>query len=446
MHNYFKIAIVGRANVGKSTIFNRILGKKKAMVSDIPRVTRDRNIETCLEYDKPFVLIDTGGFEKLKGDQVSGKIEEQVNSAIKEANVLFFVVDGKHGITPLDTQLFSEIRRLREDFEENVYLLINKVDEPDKHGDREIDFYELGAANIRSVSAEFSVGISDLVDEVLEKAPEIEDEQETEDHDELPKLVVVGKPNVGKSSFINKVLGEDRIIVHDMSGTTRDPVDVKVNWEGRDFLFIDTAGMRKKAKVTESVERLSVMFAERQVERADIVLLMLDGSDEPSDQDIRMAKIVEERYKAFVVVVNKSDLIRENETTKSDVREKIRDKFYFLSHIPINFISVKTGEGFDSLYKKIVEVEEEYTKRIPTSKLNKFYKDVISRHAMPIRRGKRPKVYYMTQDKSSPPTFIMFCNYPEYVEKSYKRYIINKIREEFNFMGSPVRLLLRKKS
>jgi GTP-binding protein len=461
MNKQFTISIVGRANVGKSTIFNRIIGKKKAMVSNIPRVTRDRNIELVEHYDHPFTLIDTGGFEKEKDDVVSDKIEEQIKSAIEMSNVLFFVVDGKSGITPMDRQLLKEVRRIRADFDENIYLLINKVDQPEKHGDRELDFYELGVPNMISVSGEFNIGVNELIDDVLEKLPKVDEpeidenvriameaeekEEKKEKEEKLPRIVVLGKPNVGKSSLINKVVGEKRVIVDAHSGTTRDPVDIKVNWLNRDFIFVDTAGMRRRSKVTESVEKLSIMFAEREIDDADIVLLMIDASDEPSDQDIRMAKLIEEKYKSLIVVMNKSDLLREKDTTKNAVKEKVRDKLHFLSYVPVNFISVLTGEGFDALYKKILEVEAEYSRKIPTSKLNKFFHANVTEHSVPIRQGKRPKIYYLTQERSSPPTFLLFCNHPGLIEKSYRKYIQNKFRKEFNFLGTPIRFVYKKK-
>ena len=449
MSHTLTISIVGRVNVGKSTIFNHIIGKKKALVSNTPRVTRDRNIALVdNQFSKPFTLIDTGGFEKECKDVISYMIEAQIKSAIEASQVILFVVDGKEGLMPMDFQLLREIRKIREDFDETVYLLVNKIDDLEKHAGRELAFTELGVEKLYPVSAEASIGINDLIEEILDKFElplepiEAVAAEETED---IPKIVVIGKPNVGKSSFINSVLGTNRLIVHEKAGTTRDPIDVRAKLYDREFIFVDTAGMRKKAKVIETVEKLSMMFAERSIERADIVLLMIDASDNVSDQDIRLIKIVDEMYKSIILVVNKSDLLREKEMTKIQVKDAVRDKIHFAKHIPIKFISVKTGEGYKALAQKISDVEKEFKKRIATSKLNKFYNDEIAFHSMPIRQGKKPKVFYITQERSSPPTFILFCNYPDLVEESYKKYILNKFRQEFNFEGVSIKLVFKKK-
>lgn len=445
MKDLIHITIVGRANVGKSTLFNRIIRKKKAMVSDVPRVTRDRNISRVEHYSKPFELVDTGGFETIKNDKISDKIETQIKYALETANIILFIVDGKMGITPIDHELINKFRKLHIDFNKKLSLVVNKVDDPKKHKLREYEFYELGSKKVYPVSAESGYGVNELIEELLEEIDIQEKEDEENEEEKSTKLLVLGKPNVGKSSFVNKILGEERVIVDALSGTTRDPIDVDLKWNDRSFTFIDTAGMRKKAKLKDKVERLSVSLAEKNIYKADVVLMMLDATEVPSDQDIRMLKLIEGKYKPLIILVNKSDLLREKKITKKQVREQIKDRFHFMNYAPINFISIKTGEGIESLYKKILVIEKEYNKKIPTSKINKFYNKTIAEHQMPMRQNKRPKIYYLTQERAAPPTFLFFCNYPKLIDKSYKKYITNKFREEFNFQGVPLKLVFKSK-
>ncbi len=431
------IAIVGRPNVGKSTLFNRLVGRRKAIVDDQPGVTRDRNYATVKRYDIPFTLIDTGGFEPVTDDQLLRQMREQSQLAMEEADLILFVMDGRHGLTEADKTVAGMLRRV----DKPVFYVVNKVDGEKQELDTG-DFYRLGVGEVWPVSAEHGRGVEDLMDAVLpllpRHAPESDDES-------LTRIAVVGRPNVGKSSLVNKLLGYERVVANPTPGTTRDSVDSPLTWNNKPFLLIDTAGIRRKGRISLKIETYSVVDALRSLDRADVALIVLSAEDGITEQDTKIAGYAYEAGRACIFVVNKWDALEKDNHSMSNFTERIRDSFKYLPFAPILFISAKTGQRIATVLAEVEKVMGEYSKRVGTGELNRVITEATEAHAPPASAGRRLKIYYGTQVSAKPPTFALFVSQPEAVHFSYERYLMNKIRESFGFNGTPIRLLFRGK-
>lgn len=433
------IAIVGRPNVGKSTLFNKIIGRRISIVEDTPGVTRDRIYADGEWRGKMFQLVDTGGIEPRTDDVVLSQMRRQAQIAIEKADVVILVTDILTGLTATDSEVASMLLKAGK----KVVLCVNKVDRP---GDVPVDFYEfynLGLGDPVAVSSAHGLGIGDLLDAVYDKLEEIEPEPEYDS--DTVKVAVIGKPNAGKSSLINRILGEERLIVSDIPGTTRDAVDALVcNTHGR-YLFIDTAGLRKKSKVTENIERYSVLRSYMAVDRADVVIIMIDANDGVTEQDTKIAGFAHEKGKASLIAVNKWDAVEKDDRTMNKMKEKIREDLKYMSYAPVIFISAKTGQRVEKLFDMINYVKQQHSTRVSTGVLNDVLADATLKVQPPTDKGKRLKLYYMTQPAANPPTFVCFCNDADLFHFSYQRYIENRIREAFGLDATPIKLLIREK-
>lgn len=432
------VAIVGRPNVGKSTLFNALLRQKKAIVEDIPGVTRDMNFGMVQHNERSFFLIDTGGFEPDAKEGISMLVRKQCELAVKEADLILFVLDAKEGLNPLDKEIANYLRKTQK----KVLFVINKVDGP-KDRRNVTEFFELGLEKPFLVSAVHRIGLDELLDEILKNLPQREDEVE-KTAEEAIKVAIVGRPNVGKSSLLNRILGFERVIVDENPGTTRDAIDIPFTFDGKEFLLIDTAGVRRKSRIKEKLEWYCVWQAIKSIERADVNLLVLDAVEGPTDQDSRIANLIQNRGKGLIIVVNKWDLA-EGKVKIKDYEEALRKRFHFLDFAPILFVSAKTGYGMEKILKTAEEVHSEWKKRIPTGQLNRWFRKTILPHQLPLWRNKVVKIYYLTQTQVSPPTFVLFVNYPEGVKENFQRFLIRKLREEFGFVGSPIKLVIKER-
>lgn len=429
------VAIVGRPNVGKSTLFNRIAKKRVSIVEDIPGVTRDRIYFDAEWLNHEFTMIDTGGIELETGDHILASMRHQAEIAIEEADLILFIVDGKTGMTTADQEVANILRHSRKP----VILVVNKVDST-KDLPQVYEFYNLGLGEPIAISAANLLNMGDLLDKVIENMPDLA--AEDEESDEI-KVALIGRPNVGKSSLINKLLGEERVIVSDVPGTTRDAIDSRVTVDGVDYVFIDTAGMRRKAKVELPVERYSVMRSLRAVDRSDVVLLVLDAVDGVTEQDKKIAGYAHESGKAIVIVVNKWDLVEKDSKTILRYNETIRDELAFMQYAPIVYTSALTGQRVMRLLELVKFTADQHAMRVSTSVLNQTIEDAVNINPPPSNKGKRLKVYYTTQPNVKPPTFVFFVNDPEGMHFSYLRYLENKLREAFGFEGTPLKLVIR---
>lgn len=440
------VAIVGRPNVGKSTLFNRILGKRKAIVKDEPGITRDLNYADVEEMGRAFTLVDTGGFEPLppshpllKGrrEGVAAQVREQALLAIEEADAIVFVMDGRDGFLPSDRDVADILRKASKP----VIYAVNKID-TSKQEQGLADFYTLGMENLFPVSAEQGRGIDELLDKIISFIPKAVVREEEE---ERIKLAVVGRPNVGKSSLVNRLLGYERVMVSEVSGTTRDAIDTPFTYNKRKYLLIDTAGMRKKTRIGRTVEQYSVMSAIRSIDRCDAALLIIDAMDGVTEQDEKIAGLIYERGKGCIVVINKWDLPEKETNTAKQYAERVRWKMKFLQFAPVVFVSALTGQRVFKILEKTEETLDQLEKRIPTSQLNRFFDSFKKQRQPPVYKNKAVKVYYITQTEIKPPTFVAFVNFPEAIHFSYERFLVNRIREEFALDKIPVRLYFRKK-
>jgi len=431
------VAIVGRPNVGKSTMFNRIVKKRIAIVDDTPGVTRDRNYSDVTLGDKTFSLIDTGGFEPVKEDGLMSQIREQAQLAIEEADVIIFLTDGAEGLTQSDKEMADFLRKSSK----NIILAVNKIDDK-KHEERILEFHELGFKDIVPVSAEHNIGIGNLLDTISNYLPQFEAEEMPAD---IIRVAVIGRPNVGKSSLINKLLGRKRLLVSEIPGTTRDSIDTALEVDGKKYLFIDTAGIRKKHRVSQKLEKYSVIMALKSIERCDIAVILLDANDGITEQDAKIASYANEAGKGCIIAINKWDSINKDNTTTGLYVNFIRERFKFLSYAPIIFISAKTGQKIKNILPAIENVFSEYSKKLPTPKLNKIFQDIVKDRPPPSFKGKFMKFYYITQVTAKPPSFKIIVNHPEGVGVSYERYIHHKLRENFGFEGTPLRLFFRER-
>lgn len=430
------VAVIGRPNVGKSTFFNRIVGKRISIVEDTPGVTRDRIYAEAEWNGIHFGLIDTGGIEPDSKDVILSQMREQAQVAMDMADVILFIVDGKEGITSADEEVANMLRRKGRE----IVLLVNKIDNPRKIPDTFYDFYSLGVGEPIPVSAANMLNLGDVLDKIVSSFPEGAGEE-----DESTKVAVIGKPNVGKSSLINKLLAEKRVIVSDIAGTTRDSIDTPFTWEGEDYTLIDTAGIRRQNKINENIEKYSVIRAVAAIERSDVCLLVIDATEGITEQDKRIAGVAHEAGKGVIIVVNKWDLLKKETNTMKEYRETIEAELPFLSYAPTLFISVLTGQRVQEVMKTVKTVAENRSMRVPTGQLNSLISDAVMMKQPPSDKGKRLKIYYVTQVGIRPPLFSFQINKRELMHFSYARYLENKIREAFNFDGTSVKFVFREK-
>ena len=432
------VAIVGRPNVGKSTLFNALAGEKISIVKDTPGVTRDRIYADVSWLDKSFTLIDTGGIEPDSKDIILSQMREQAQIAIDTADVIIFITDVRQGLVDSDAKVADMLRRSGKP----VVLVVNKVDNFDKFIMDTYEFYNLGIGEPVPVSATGKLGIGDMLEKVVEYFDEDADDGEEE---EIPKIAVVGKPNVGKSSLINKLIGESRVIVSDIAGTTRDAIDTKVEWKDKEYIFIDTAGLRRKSKIKEELERYSIIRTVTAVERADVVVMMIDATEGVTEQDAKIAGIAHERGKGVIIAVNKWDAIEKNDKTIYKFTNKVRDVLSYMPYAEIIFISAETGQRIPKLFETIDMVLENQTLRVQTGVLNEIMTEAVAMQQPPSDKGKRLKIYYMTQVAVKPPTFVIFVNDKELMHFSYTRYLENQIRNAFGFKGTSLKFLVRER-
>mgnify|MGYP001413718198 FL=1 len=432
------IAIVGRPNVGKSTLFNRIAGKQKAIVIDEPGATRDRNYMDCVWHDKAFTLIDTGGFEPTTEERILVQMREQTNLAIEEADVIIFLMDGRDGLTPSDTEIARQLRGRGK----KVFYAANKVDGA-RHEELLTEFYRLGIDELHSISAQHGLGVDELLAVLTNDFPEAAESEEGEN--ESVAVAIVGKPNVGKSSLINLISGKERSIANPTPGTTRDAVDTIIKVHGRRYLLIDTAGIRRKNKISLTLEKYSVIQALKSINRCDIALVMIDAEEGMTEQDAKIVGLAYERGKACIIVVNKWDKIEKDNATVGKFVEDIHDKIKFMDFAPIVFISALTGQRAPKIFDLINEVYSQYSKRVDTSPLNDLVEKCVRKNPMARFQNRSMSISYATQTGVKPPTFIFFVPHAKGVHFSYERYLMNAIRSEFGFDKVPIKLIFRKK-
>ncbi len=432
------VAIVGRPNVGKSTLFNTLAGERLAIVKDTPGVTRDRIYADVQWLDKSFTIIDTGGIETEAEDIIMRSMREQAEIAIETADVIIFVTDVKAGVTASDIQVADMLRKSKKP----VVLCVNKVDNYEKYEPFIYEFYNLGIGDPFPVSASSKLGLGDMLDRVLE---EFGDTEEIEEDEDIPRVAVIGKPNTGKSSIINRLIGSDRLIVSDIAGTTRDAIDTRIKRNGREYVFIDTAGLRRKSKIKDEIERFSIIRTVAAVERCDIAVLVIDANEGITDQDTKIAGIAHERGKGMIIVVNKWDLIEKDTNTMNRMQKEIRQKLAYMPYAEMLFVSALTGQRLNKLYEMIDNVEQFACLRIQTGVLNEILTDAVAENEPPNDKGKRLKLFYITQVSVKPPTFVLFVNSKELAHFSYIRYIENKLREAFLFKGTPIRIIIRER-
>ena len=431
------VAIVGRPNVGKSTFFNYIVGKRISIVQDEPGVTRDRVYADATWKGKTFTLIDTGGIEPESEDIIVSQMRDQANIAIDIADVIIFLTDIKQGVTAADKEISLMLKKSKKP----VVLVCNKADNYGKTSDDIYEFYNLGLGDPHPVSSVNAIGIGDVLDAIYEEFPETE----KEDDDETIKVAIIGKPNVGKSSLVNQILGENRVIVSDIAGTTRDAIDSNFENEFGKYVFIDTAGIRRKSKVDEQIEKYSVMRSLLAVERADVCLLMIDANEGVTEQDRKIAGEAHEAGKASIIVINKWDAYEKDEHSMEKYKKQVYSELAYLSYAPIIFISAKTGQRVNKLFELINQVANQNALRVSTAVLNQVLNEAIAIVQPPTDKGKRLKIYYMTQASTKPPTFVVFVNDKKLFHFSYERYLVNQIRKEFTLTGTPIRIMVREK-
>ena len=433
------VAIIGKPNVGKSTFFNYLVGNRISIVQDTPGVTRDRVYAETNWRGREFTLIDTGGIEPESEDIILSQMREQANLAVAMADVIIFLTDIRQGVTAADREIALMLKKSGKP----IVLVCNKADNFDKDRQEAYEFYNLGIGDPHPISATNAIGIGDVLDKIYESFPE---KTENEDDTNITKVAFIGKPNVGKSSLINKILGENRAIVSDIAGTTRDAIDTEFENESGKYVFIDTAGIRRKSKVKESIEKFSIMRTLLAIERADVCLMMIDATQGVTDQDAKIAGEAHEAGKGVIIVVNKWDEVEKETGTLENYKKDIYERLKYLSYAPIIFISAKTGQRVNKLFDLINFVAEQNSLRISTSVLNQVINEAIAIVQPPTDKGKRLKIFYGTQASTKPPTFVIFVNDKELFHFSYERYIVNQIRKEFGLEGTPVRIMVREKS
>lgn len=432
------VAIVGRPNVGKSTLFNALAGEQISIVKDTPGVTRDRIYADVTWLNRTFTMIDTGGIEPESGDIILSQMREQAQIAIDTADVIIFLTDVRQGLVDSDGKVADMLRRSHKP----VVLVVNKVDSFEKFMPDVYEFYNLGLGDPVAISASGMLGLGDMLDEIIKHFPEY---STTEDEDDRPMVAIVGKPNVGKSSIVNKLCGENRVIVSDIAGTTRDAIDTEVKYNGKEYIFIDTAGLRRKNKIKEELERYSIIRTVTAVERADVVLVVIDATEGVTEQDAKIAGIAHERGKGIIIVVNKWDAIEKNDKTIYEYTKRIKEILSFIPYAEIMFVSAATGQRLVKMYEMIDMVIENQNMRIQTGVLNEILMEAVAMQQPPSDKGKRLKIFYMTQVAVKPPTFVVFVNDKELMHFSYTRYLENKIRETFGFKGTALKFITRER-
>ena len=432
------VAVVGRPNVGKSTLFNAMAGENISIVKDTPGITRDRIYADVTWLDMNFTLIDTGGIEPDSKDIILSQMREQAQIAIDTADVIIFMVDVKQGLVDADSKVEDMLRRSQKP----VVLAVNKVDDFNKYMADVYEFYNLGIGEPYPISSVNKLGFGELLDEVTSY---FDREAATEEEDDRIKVAIVGKPNVGKSSIINKLIGENRVIVSDIAGTTRDAIDTEITHNGKDYVFIDTAGLRRKNKIKEELERYMIIRTVAAVERADIVVLVIDATEGVTEQDAKIAGIAHDRGKATIIAVNKWDAIEKDNKTVNEYTQKVRQVLSFMSYAEILFISAQTGQRLGKLYDMIDIVNENHSMRVATGVLNEIMAEAVAMQQPPSDKGKRLRLYYITQAAVKPPTFVIFVNDKELMHFSYTRYLENQIRETFGFRGTPFKFIIRER-
>ena len=432
------LAIVGRPNVGKSTLFNTLAGEKISIVEDHPGVTRDRIYADVTWLNHSFSMIDTGGIEMDSKDKMLKHMREQADSAIDTADVILFLVDVRQGLVDADFKVADMLRKSGKP----VILVVNKVDNFEKYMPDVYEFYNLGIGDPHPISAASKLGIGDMLDAVMEL---FDLEKIEEEEDDRPKIAIVGKPNAGKSSLINNLLGENRVIVSDVAGTTRDAIDTEIVYNGTEYVFIDTAGLRRKSKIKENIERYSIIRTVAAIERSDVVILMIDATEGVSEQDAKIAGIAHDRGRGLIIAVNKWDAIEKDNHTVKEYTKKVRDILSFVPYAEIIFISALTGQRTKKIFDLLETVIENHAMRIQTGVLNEILMEAVALQQPPSDKGKRLKLFYMTQVSTKPPTFVLFVNKKELMHFSYQRYIENRIRDTFGFMGTPIRIFIRER-
>lgn len=432
------VAIVGRPNVGKSTLFNVLAGDKISIVQDTPGVTRDRIYADVTWLNYNFTIVDTGGIEPESGDIILKSMREQAEIAIETADVILFITDVRQGLVDSDGKVADMLRRSGKP----VILVVNKVDNFDKFMPDVYEFYNLGIGDPQPISATSMLGIGDMLDHVVQY---FGDNQAEEIEDERPRIAIIGKPNVGKSSIINKLLGEERVIVSDIAGTTRDAIDTAIKRNGTEYVFIDTAGLRRKSKIKEEIERYSIIRTVAAVERCNVAVLVIDAAEGITDQDTKIAGIAHERGKGMIIVVNKWDKIEKDDKTMNKFTQDIRQKLSYMPYAQMIFVSAKTGQRLPKLFETIDAVIENHSLRVATGVLNEIMAEAVALNQPPSDKGKRLRLYYITQVAVKPPTFVIFVNDKELMHFSYTRYIENKIREAFGFSGTPLKFIIRER-
>lgn len=433
------VAVVGRPNVGKSTLFNVLAGSRISIVKDTPGITRDRIYADVTWLNYNFTLIDTGGIEPDSSDIILSQMREQAQIAVDTADVILFMVDVRQGLVDADAKVADMLRRSRKP----VVLVVNKVDSYEKMMLDVYEFYNLGIGEPMAISAANQQGIGDMLDKVVEYFPE---GSAAEEEDERPRIAIVGKPNVGKSSIINKLIGEDRLIVSDIAGTTRDAVDAAVRYNGREYIFIDTAGLRRKNKIKEELEQYMIVRTVSAVERADIVILVIDALEGVTEQDAKIAGIAHDRGKGIIIAVNKWDALEKDDKTMNRFTQKVRQILSFMPYAEITYISAQTGQRLRKLYDLIDMVEQNQSMRVATGVLNEIMTEAVALQQPPTDKGKRLRLYYITQVSVKPPTFVIFVNDKQLMHFSYQRYIENKIRDTFGFIGTPLHFIIRERN
>lgn len=432
------LAIVGRPNVGKSTLFNTLAGEKISIVEDHPGVTRDRIYADVTWLNHSFSMIDTGGIEMDSKDKMLKHMREQADIAIDTADVILFLVDVRQGLVDADFKVADMLRKSGKP----VILVVNKVDNFEKYMPDVYEFYNLGIGDPHPISAASKLGIGDMLDAVMEL---FDLEKIEEEEDDRPKIAIVGKPNAGKSSLINNLLGENRVIVSDVAGTTRDAIDTEIVYNGTEYVFIDTAGLRRKSKIKENIERYSIIRTVAAIERSDVVILMIDATEGVSEQDAKIAGIAHDRGRGLIIAVNKWDAIEKDNHTVKEYTKKVRDILSFVPYAEIIFISALTGQRTKKIFDLLETVIENHAMRIQTGVLNEILMEAVALQQPPSDKGKRLKLFFMTQVSTKPPTFVLFVNKKELMHFSYQRYIENRIRDTFGFMGTPIRIFIRER-
>jgi len=432
------VAIVGRPNVGKSTFFNKVTRTRDALVDDLPGVTRDRHYGDARWNNIEFTVVDTGGF--TEGDDFSQEIQHQVQQAIDDADAIILLFDGKEGISPFDRDMLEKLRTIKKP----VFYAVNKIDSLEQEAHL-YDFYSLGIDKLYPVSAEHRYGLPDFMDDLVDALPGQGDEYKKDEAEDIIGLAVVGRPNVGKSSLINRILGEERLLVSDIPGTTRDAIDSVCRLNGKSYLLIDTAGIRRKGKVRGKIEKFSIIKALRSLDRCDVALILLDAQEGITDQDISIAGYAYDRGCGCIMLLNKWDMVEKDSNTVKKYIDLLRTQAKFLSFAPAITISALTGQRVSKVFKLVDEVYSQYAQRIGTGQLNKIVERAIEKNEPSLHRGKRLKFYYATQVSAKPPTFVCFVNYPEGIHFSYKRYLINQIREQTGLDKTPIRIVFRQR-